>query len=115
MEIKRMKPTVEYSPEVPGCPTVFKLTVRYVGLDESVDLYGGKDKPAPKPSEITREMIYNAVVGWNFTENGQAVPCTDENKRAIQPYYLGRKLASGVPLAWDLVAFNRDESNFLGN
>lgn len=115
MEIKKLKPTVEYSPELPGCADVFKLTVRYVGLDESIDFYANKDAPVPRASEKVREQIYSAVVGWNFTENGEPVPCTDENKRAILPLYLGRKLADGVPLAWNLVLFIRDEANFLGN
>ena len=113
-----MKPTAEYSPVIPGFSAEFKLTVRYVGLDESIDFYASKDGKAvvaPRVSQMTREQIYGAVVGWNFTENGQPVPCTDENKRAILPYYLGRKLENGVPLAWDLVAFIRDEANFLGN
>lgn len=115
MEIKKLKPTVEYSPELPGCADVFKLTVRYVGLDETLDLLPEKGAAWPKASVMAREQIYAAVVDWNFTENGKPVPCNDENKRAILPLYLGVKLGNKVPLAWDLLAFIRDEANFLGN
>jgi len=114
VEVKDIKPTAEVSFDLAGDPVqTVRLTVRYVGLDESID-FVQRDK-SPKPSEMNREMLFAAVQGWDLTKDGQPLPCSDENRRKYLPYILGRKTVSGEVVAWEVLAFVRDEANFLGN
>jgi hypothetical protein len=112
MEVKEIKPSAEVAYQIDSDQEV-KLTVRYMGLDEAIDfIHKGEN---PKPSEMNREMLISSVLGWDLTKDGQPVPCTDENKRKYLPFILGRKTMDGSVIAWELLAFVRDEANFLGN
>jgi hypothetical protein len=112
VEVKDIKPSAEVAYTFSDGQEV-KLTVRYMGLDEVIDYVHKGDNP--KPSEMNREMLVSSVLGWDLTKDGKPLPCTDENKRRYLPYVLGRKIADGSVIAWELLSFVRDEANFLGN
>jgi hypothetical protein len=112
MEVKDIKPSADVVYDIGDGQTV-QLTVRYMGLDEAIDYIHKDDNQ--KPSAMNREMLISSVLGWDLTKDGKPLPCTDENKRKYLPYVLGRKVVDGSVVAWELLAFVRDEANFLGN
>lgn len=72
-----------------------------------------------KPSSVVVEMVLDAIVEWDLTENGAPLPCTEETKRRLVPFLrclLAEKL-KGEPslLALALVAYAGNAENFLKN
>ena len=87
MDIKAIKPTAEvtFDVEAPGGQVEpMRFTVSFLPLDSITDYFprdeGGKLQPPKRFSTAVRDMLIDSVVGWDLTENGTALPCTDENK-----------------------------------
>lgn len=134
MDIKNLHPTadVEFKVDVKGRGgEPIKFTVRFLALDEIQDHIISNQRP--RLSEVIRESLINAVVGWeNITEDGKPLACGEAEKRRVLPFLCGLRVipaGSGVEdpsaepepfrldrsLAWALVEFAGDPENFLKN
>jgi hypothetical protein len=124
MDIKKIMPTAEVEFTLDrlddeGKPVSVKLTVNYVTLDEIGDfIEAGK---RPRLSRIVREILIDAVVGWDLTEDGKPLVCDDATKRRVLPVLFGTRVAgeSSNPfeliLGRKLLEFAGDDGNFLKN
>lgn len=124
MDIKKIVPTAEIEftldrKDDQGEPVRVKLTTNYVTLDELGDFM----EPGKRFrfSKAAREMLIDAVVGWDLTEDGKPLPCDETNKRRVLPVLLGARLAGESDNPFELVLGRRllefagDEGNFLKN
>jgi hypothetical protein len=99
MDIKGVEPTAkaEFEVEAPsGELETVRLEVRFVPLDNITD-YLPRDaaNPGASPPKLApsiRQMLMDAVVGWDLTENGAPLNCTAENKARILPVIFGLRV-----------------------
>ena len=76
MDIRKLRATAEISFQlnVPE-PVELKFVVRPIAFDRVRALGGVGDI-----TETERKLVSEAIVDWNLEEDGQAIPCTEENK-----------------------------------
>lgn len=124
MDIKSVVPTAEIEftldrKDAEGKPATVKLTTCFVAIDEVRDFI----KPGERFrfSKAIREVLIDAVVGWDLTQDGKPIPCDEENKRKILPVLFGTRLAGEEDHPYDLLLglklceFAGDDRNFLKN
>lgn len=139
MDIKNIKPsadavfTLEAKDEAGRAQTV-RITVNYLTVDEVGDFFV-PGRPF-RFSLAARQMLMDATVGWDLTENGKPVECNDAEKQRLMPWLLGSMLEDDRPapdrvdkdgnkiphpnplslvLGRALLVFAADERNFLKN
>lgn len=121
MEIRELKPTAEAEFQVVGTDGLqypVKFTVAYLGAYMIPDYVRAADAATLRLSRVMMDALVDVVVAWDLTENGQPIPCTEENKRRYFPSILGLRLAGEEPgefLGWALLAFAGEQGNFLKN
>lgn len=124
MDIKRIMPTAEVEftldrKDEAGEPVTVKLTVSYVSVDEIGDFVESGKRF--RFSKAAREMLIDAVCGWDLTEDGAPLECDEKNKRRVLPVLLGQRLAGTADnplelvLGRKLLEFAADDGNFLKN
>jgi hypothetical protein len=139
MDIKNIVPTAEIEftldrKDGAGRPVTVKLKVNYVTLDEVGDFAVPGQRF--RLSKAVREILIDAVVGWDLTEDGEPLACDDKAKRRVLPVLLGATLTDPRPeaarkdkdgkaipypnpfeliLGRKLVDFAADERNYLKN
>lgn len=124
MDIKSIVPTAEVEftldrKDDAGAPVTVKLKVNYITLDEVGDFV----EPGKRfrLSKAVREILIDAVVGWDLTEDGAPLVCDDKAKRRVLPVLLGARLAGEADNPFELILgrklldFAADERNFLKN
>ena len=124
MEIKDMVPNVkvEYQIKVddrdgnPLPPQTLKLTLQFIGIDQGIDfIRRDKDAMAIKASEANRALIAASIQEWDLTKNGEPVEVNEENKKTYVPQIANAETVEGDVVGYELVAFIRNQNNFLKN
>ena len=130
MDIKSIQPLADVAYELDSNrpePMTVKFTVAFVAEDEIPDYLPAKPdgRRKFKASSLLREMLIDAVRGWDLTMDGKPLECNEENKRKYLPIILGLKIKrkDGAPkgetlddvLGRALLNFAGDPENFLKN
>lgn len=116
---------LDLSPEVMDPPTL-KVKLAPSSMDELQDLINPSGPN--KISGMLRQVISDAIMEWDLTLNGEAVPCTGENKRKYLRHLVGQRVleVNGQPLRKDIdgigtllggqiLEISGDPKNFLKN
>lgn len=115
MEIRKLRAEAEISftlntPE----PTELRFVVRPIAFDR-IRSMGAVDDMA----EVERRLVKDAVVGWNLEENGQPIPCTEENKEKFLEFLFRLRVEEdteknpiGVTILDKLFEFASEQKNF---
>ncbi|MFA5284157.1 MAG: hypothetical protein WC347_01040 [Smithellaceae bacterium] len=125
MDIKSIQPTADitFAMEDEQLGTL-SLTVGFLAQDDVADYIEAGEKK--KLSKLIREMLIDAVKGWDLKSNGKPVPCTDEEKKKHLPIILGlkikveneegkKRMLFDDVLGRALLEFAGNEKNFLKN
>ena len=124
MEIKDMMPTAVWDRQIkaedrdgnPLPPQTLKLTLQFIGIDQGIDFIPrGKDAPAITASEANRALIAASITEWDLTKNGEPVEVNGENKKLYVPQIANAETVEGDVVGYELVAFIRNQNNFLKN
>lgn len=124
MDIKKIMPTAEIEftldrKDADGQPVKVKLETSYISIDEVGDFI----EPGKRFrfSKAACEMLIDAVVGWDLTEDGKPLACDDATKRRVLPVLLGTRVAGEsknpfeLVLGRQLLEFAGNDENFLKN
>lgn len=117
MEIGHIQPTAKVTYPVGGETVTLEVTLG--GLDTVVDIA----EVGTLKSQLNRAFIAKNLVGWDITENGAPLPCTDENRALVLPHILGQRtpdvtledgtVERGYIVGFHLLAFIMEPSNFI--
>jgi len=123
VDIKSIKPTAKVTYELDGKDASVTFEVAFVAPDMFGDYGFGKsaDAKPPKFSALVRSVLMDAVQGWDLTEDGKAISCTDANKAQYLPVIFGLLIKDEQANPLDrvlgraLLTFAMDSDNFLKN
>jgi hypothetical protein len=124
MDIKSVIPTAEVEFELDrkdgeDKPVTVKLTVNFVSIEEVGDFI--KPGAGFRLSKVVREILIDAVVGWDLTEGGKPLECDEANKRRVLPVLFGMRTKGESENPFELILgrklldFAGDDRNFLKN
>ena len=137
MDLKNLQPTLKTVQRVKVGNRIeaVEFVLRFLAMDEVYDLVSVNGRQS-RMSEVIREGLVRAIVGWDLTEDGKPLACTEEQKRRVLPFLCGLMVEGGVQgengmkglpdgeneaptvqktLAWTLVEMAGDPENFLKN
>jgi GH15 family glucan-1,4-alpha-glucosidase len=126
MEVKDIQPTAEVKYKIKVIdkdgkklpPQMLKLVVRWVGVDHAVDFARAsklEGKTKMELSEMNRATIAEAILEWDLTSKGQAVPVNDETLKQYVPQIAAAMTVDNEIVGVVLADFVRDADNFLKN
>ena len=125
MDIKTIAPTTEVEfvladrKDESGEPVKVRLTTSFVSIDEVGDFV----EPGKRfrLSRVIRDILIDAVVGWDLTEDGKPLACDDATKRRVLPVLFGMRVVGESDNPFELVLGRKlldvagDDKTFLKN
>ena len=125
MDIKTIVPTADVEfvladrKDENGEPVKVRLTTAFVSIDEVGDFV----EPGKRfrLSRVIRDILIDAVVGWDLTEDGKPLACVDATKRRVLPVLFGMRVVGESDNPFELVLGRKlldvagDDKTFLKN
>lgn len=126
MEIKSITPTIRetFTLDRASGPVDVTLEVGYVSIGSASDFLPKEGEAPTRPGKVLQQVLIDAVVGWDLTQDGKPIPCTAEKKAEILPVLFGIPVVprdgeapAGVhgTLGWRLYFLASNDERFLGN